>query len=388
MLGKNPGFTRHASFKKDFSIMRIGIDGHVLGKNIGGVERFVYELVQHLPNIAAEHQYIVFVTKAQYAKLQASSVPIPPNVQFKPLLLSNPLLERLLVLPWLVYQHKLDALLIQRLAPWFCGSCKLIVTIHDLTPIKLAHAYKGLSNVLVRLLTKSSILRASLILTPTSTIKSEIQAYCPTASMPIVPFYNGVDISKFHQTELSNNQPALVAKPYLLTVGAIEQRKNIETMLGAMALMPSSDLKLVILGSIRAPHYHAEMLQLVTTLQLQDRVKWIRFIEEDGLVNLYRNATLFIAASRDEGFNLPPLEAMACATPVLCSDIAVHRELFEGAATFFATESAEDLVQKINERLQNNTETHALTEAALERAKFYNWTQTTRNVADAIKRIV
>lgn len=364
--------------------MRIGIDGHVLGKNIGGAERFVHELVQQLPEIAPEHEYIVFVTKTQFTKLQASSVQAPKNVQFHPLWLSNPLLERLFVLPWLVYKHKLDALLIQRLAPWFCGKCKLIVTIHDLTPIKLAHAYKGLSNILVRLLTKNSIARASLILTPTNTIKSEIEAYCPTAKMPIVAFYNGVDISKFHHSAGADHQATAVKDPYILTVGAIEQRKNIETMLRAVALMPDSALKLVILGSVRAPHYHAEVMQLVTTLKLAHRVQWINFIEESDLVNLYRNATLFIAASRDEGFNLPPLEAMACGTPVLCSDITVHQELFEGAATFFATESAEDLVQKINEILNNPSVTQAQTENALTRARFYNWTQTARNVANAI----
>ena len=141
--------------------MRIGIDGHVLGKNVGGVERFVRELVNQLPSEAPMHDYIVFVTKAEYTKVKGFEK--PKNVKYVALSVSNPLIQRLILLPWLVCRYRLNALLIQRLAPWFCGQCQLIVAIHDLTPIKFAAAYQGLSNQLVRLLTKNTIQRANLI---------------------------------------------------------------------------------------------------------------------------------------------------------------------------------------------------------------------------------
>lgn len=118
--------------------MKIGIDAHVLGKKLGGVERFVAELVKALPSLTPEHQYVIFVTKSAYKTMQYQST---RQVRFVPLAFSNPLLERLILLPWLVWRHRLDALLVQRLAPWFCGDCKLIVTIHDLTPIKFKEAY-------------------------------------------------------------------------------------------------------------------------------------------------------------------------------------------------------------------------------------------------------
>lgn len=367
--------------------MRIGIDGHVLGKNIGGVERFVHELTRKLPVIATEHEYLVFVTQAQFSQLQQSGQKWPANMQFKPLFFANPLLERLLVLPWLVHRHKLDALLVQRLAPWFCGKCKLIVTIHDLTPIKFAAAYRGLSNHLVRLLTRNSIQRASLILTPTNTIRGEIQTYCPEARMPMVAFYNGVDLDTFNHS-VSAKDALPISAPYMLTVGAIERRKNIETILHAMALMPAGHRQLAIVGSVRDQSYLLELKTLIDQLQLQDQVQFIGFIPESVLIQLYQHASLFITASRDEGFNIPPLEAMACGTPVLCSDIPVHRELFEGVVTFFATESAQDLSLKMREHIQDPSQSSALIEGGRARVHFYNWTQTAHNVAKAIQQIL
>ncbi|MDI1297802.1 glycosyltransferase family 1 protein [Methylotenera sp.] len=365
--------------------MRIGIDGHVLGKNIGGVERFVRELVQQLPTEAPEHEYIVFVTKTEFATLQVTPNHIK-GVQYVPLAFANPLFERLILLPWLVYRYHLDALLIQRLAPWFCGRCKLIATIHDLTPIKFAQAYKGLSNNLVRALTKNTIKRASLILTPTLAIKAEVEAYCTNVKAPIVAFYNGVDVSVFNQDHLVTQLP--IEKPYLLTVGAIEKRKNIETIFEMLSqLNDYPKLELAIVGAIRDKGYFNELQVQLKALGLTKRVHYMGFMSESALINLYQNAALFITASRDEGFNIPPLEAMACGVPVVCSNIAVHLELFSNAAVFFNPNSADDLTDKIKSILDNtHTSQHLATQGHKKIAEF-SWQRTAKNVAGALSLI-
>lgn len=361
--------------------MKIGIDAHVLGKKLGGVERFVSELVKALPKLTPEHQYIIFVTKDAHKTMRFQST---RQVTFVPLAFANPMLERLILLPWLVWRYRLDALLVQRLAPWFCGNCKLIVTIHDLTPIKFKDAYKGLSNRLVRLLTKNTILRADLILTPTNAIKAEIEAYAPKASAPIRAFYNGVDVDKFKKNVASQPQ---VEPPYLLTVGAIERRKNLETIIAALAQLNNSALHLYILGGIRDQAYFDEIQQQIAALNLINRVHYLGFLDEETLISRYQNARVFITSSRDEGFNIPPLEAMACDVPVICSDIAVHRELFENAALFYVTESAQDLAGKITQLMQDSTLSHQLTIQGKQKAHFFNWSQTATNVAKALREV-
>lgn len=360
--------------------MRIGIDAHVLGKNLGGVERFVAELVKALPQHAAEHQFIVFVTKAAYETLQHQS---SERVTYVPLAFSNPLLERLLVLPWLIRKHRLDALMVQRLAPFFVGGCRMIVAIHDLTPIKFAHLYKGLSNILVRALTKNTIKRADLILTPTKAIRDEIKAYCPAVKAPIMPFYNGVDTAAFYQQQDTPYDNA----PYLLIVGAIERRKNIETIINVLPLLQNQQMQLRIMGGIRDQQYFDELMALVQDLNVQDRVHYQGFVDEQTLINHYQQASLFITASKDEGFNIPPLESMACGVTVLCSSIPVHLELFQGAAIFFKPESVNDLHRKVEATLAETHIQETLRENGYDKVKQFTWDNTALNVAKALKAL-
>lgn len=364
--------------------MRIGIDGHVLGKNIGGVERFVRELVDKLPSEAPLNQYIVFVTKKEFARL--STIEKSQQVEYVELASGNTIIERLFLLPWLSRKYQLDALLIQRLAPWFCGKTKLISTIHDLTPIKFPDRYRGLSNVLVRLLTKNTIKRSSLILTPTKTIKAEIKAYCSESQVPIVAYYNGVDTGAFKRPITEDAQSR--KQPYLLTVGAIESRKNLETILRALPLVKEHpDLQLRIVGSVRDQVYYQGIQAEIVALGLADRVEHMGFLSEEALILLYQEATLFITASRDEGFNIPPLEAMACGVPVACSDILVHQELFTEAALFFNIDDPSDLAAQIALSFKNKQNTVALIEKGYARVATFTWENAAKHVAASLKHL-
>lgn len=362
--------------------MRIGIDAHVLGKNLGGVERFVAELVRGLPQQTPAHDYVVFVTKSQFATLANHTA---DKVRYVPLACANPLIERLILLPWLARKHQLDALLVQRLAPWFCGKCKLVVAIHDLTPIKFKAAYKGLSNRLVRLLTKNTIQRADLILTPTKAIEAEIRKYCPNVSAPIEAFYNGVDAQAFTQVQVVK-QPA-GDKPYFLTVGAIERRKNVETIIAMMAKLSDASIELHVLGGVRDQSYLGELKALTQTLGLESRVHFLGFLSEADLIACYQQARLFITASKDEGFNIPPLEAMACGVPLVCSSIPVHLELFEDSALFFNPNSVDLLHVTVEHALNKENETNALVKQGHMKVKQLTWQNTANNVASAINRI-
>lgn len=318
--------------------MIIGIDAHVLGKGVGGVERFVREILIRLVQLTPEFDYVIFLNKQEFTRQsEENSYLLLNNVRFAQLAFANPLIERSVLMPWLCYQYKLDALFVQRLLPWFCGNTRQIVAIHDLTPIKFPKQYLGLTNKLVRLLTPGTVQRADLILTPTTAIGSEIKTFYGNVKAPIVAFYNGVDTQVFKPSATPKSLNHLgINQPYILTAGAIERRKNIETLYDMMALLADhKDLKLVVVGGIRDQTYANELKQKIIDLGLLNRVITLGYLDEHDLIALYQQAEFFVTASRDEGFNLPPLEAMACGTAVVCSDIAVHRELFEGCAAFF-----------------------------------------------------
>jgi len=100
---------------------------------------------------------------------------------------------------------------------------------------------------------------------------------------------------------------------------------------------------------------------------------------------LYQQATLFITASRDEGFNIPPLEAMACGVPVVCSDIQVHQELFADAARFFDVDNPADLATKIDQTVTDADANNQYTQAGYERVAVFTWENAAKQVASALQ---
>ena len=370
--------------------MRIGIDAHVLGKGIGGVERFLKQMVEWLPRSSADHEYVVFVNRdaanARMIKPQA-------NVQIVPLVTANPLIERSLIIPWLIRRHRLDTLIVQRLCPWFCGRCKLILTIHDLTPLKFPKAYRGLTNHLIRLLTDGSVRRSSLILTPTQTIAAEVKAYFKLKTKPVIAYYNGVDVTCFKPNISKGTAQGCLDRlgirgPYMFTSGAIEARKNLEIIYDAVAAIAHDvPISLVIVGKIRDKGYAAYLSRRARSLGIEDKVQHIGFVEEATLVALYQNVSGFITASRDEGFNMPPLEAMSCGAPIICSDIPVHRELFDGCALFFPADSKVDLVTQIYKLLNTPEAHHQLRDAASSLASRFTWQAASERIATGLEAL-
>lgn len=367
--------------------MRIAIDGHILGKGAGGVERFITELVANLPRVAPQHRFVVYVNKAQFKALQKGAQKHGyTNLEFKPYLSANLFIQRLLLHPWMVRRDKADALLVQRLTAWGLGTCKSVVAIHDLTPIKFSQSYTGFTNRLVRMLTKRSVLKSDLVFTPTKTIRQEILNYYPKTLTPIVPFYNGVDLSQFKQKVSTANHTQHA--PYWLMVGAIEARKNIEDVLDALhAYLQHGEMHLHLVGKVRDEDYQQFLLERIKQLNLGAWVHWQGFASEAELVTLYQQARYLITASLDEGFNLPPLEAMACGTPVVCSNIPVHLELFDGAVAFFTPHQANALKEAIAVLDSNPEAVKQLVVAGEQLAQHYSWAQTAKNVIHAIEKL-
>jgi glycosyltransferase involved in cell wall biosynthesis len=358
--------------------LRIGIDAHIVGAGKGGVERFLREVCALLPVLGPGHRYIVFCSAAALA---AGEFGIPlPHVELVALPFSNPLIERALVLPWLARRHRLDVLLVQRLAPWAMGGCRVVLTVHDITPIKFPRQYRGLTNALVRLLTASSVRRSAHVLTPCLTIAREVAAHCGEAPGKFSAYFNGVDAALFRPLRDRAEGVAIIERlglrtPYVLTSGALEPRKNIETMIRMLPRIPMAlCAELVVAGGSRDPGYAAELSALAAMPAHAGRVRFLGYVSDRDLADLYRAAAAFLSASRDEGFNMPVLEAMASGIPTVCSDIDVHRELFAGVSAFFPADDPGALAEAVSGVLSDIASTREAALKGLARARQLNWT--------------
>jgi glycosyltransferase involved in cell wall biosynthesis len=354
--------------------MNIGVDAHILGKGKGGAERYVAELCHRLPRLAPEDSFYFFINKA-YKPLDQ-----PANVCWIRLTISDPLIQRSLILPLLISKFKLDLIHTQRIAPLW-SRCPVIVSIHDILPLTEPNDYVGLRHMLIRALTGWTSKRARSLLTVSNTVKQEMEENLPSAKGKIKAVYNGVDHAFFSQGKVENRP---IEDEYLLYTGAIEPRKNLEILIEAYSEVCSQitrKLTLILAGMTRDQAYAAKLSSLAEKCHQNGRIIFTGFLTEEQYLQYLQSASIFLAPSRGEGFDLPPLEAMACQVPVICSDIPVHRELFNSAALFFLTDSAPDLAKKIL-TLYKDKELHAkLQRQGTSCAARFSWEQTACQVS-------
>lgn len=205
---------------------------------------------------------------------------------------------------------------------------KRIVTIHDLTPILFPQFHTPRGKIIHRLLLGKTLKNADLILTPSETTKQDIQKlYRPNAKIAITPL--GVD-------KPQTNVKPYFGEPYILYLGTIEPRKNLETLIDAFLELDLPQ-KLVLAGA--KGWKNAKILKKAK----HPKIKLLTNISEQEKASLYTHADAFVYPSIYEGFGLPPLEAMSYGIPVICSTGGSLNEYFSKNALMFNPKDKETL---------------------------------------------
>lgn len=180
-----------------------------------------------------------------------------------------------------------------------------------------------------------------------------------------------------------------LTRPYLLTVGTIEPRKNHSFLwqIYAELLRRQSDFPydLVMVGAWG--WRTAKIRRLLQTLNLGDRLKILGYIPEQDKVFLYAGAKLFLYPSFYEGFGMPPLEAMAAGVPVLVSQTSSLPEVVGEAGLLLSPYDNQPWYESINWLLNDKSAYQDLVQAGQARAKLFNWSKTARLYLDLFNQI-
>ena len=198
------------------------------------------------------------------------------------------------------------------------------------------------------------------------------RGFAAEAQIDVVP--HGID-DRFQSKPGSSDADELtklgVQCPYVLYVGRLTRRKNVSTLVRAMAHVSLKPLSLVIVGASDATD--ASLPALARELGLADRIRFLGPIYDDRLATLYRNASAFCFPTWDESYGLPPLEAMACGTPCVVSDLPVLREMYGDAALFADPNDETSFARAIDELVQRSDDCAALRERGQTRAASFTW---------------
>jgi glycosyltransferase involved in cell wall biosynthesis len=176
--------------------------------------------------------------------------------------------------------------------------------------------------------------------------------------------------------------------PFVLYVGNIKPHKNIERLIDAFGRARTQydgDLKLIIIGD-EISKYPA-LRQSVHKHKLDKHVRFLGFQPMETLAAFYRLARVFVFPSLYEGFGLPPLEAMACGTPVVTSNVSSLPEVAGGAALLVDPHDEDAIASAILRAATDEALRAELIEKGIQRARTFSWKESVRKIHEIYMQV-
>ena len=342
-----------------------------------GIGTYVRNLVRHLARIDRENTYFVLCDPLEEASLRLVGENFVPIVESS----KGYTLEEHLTIPR--HLRKLGVDLFHSphyVLPIRCPS-RAVVTIHDCIHLRFP---QYLPNRLAYTYAKYMIghaLRTSVrVLTVSEASRNDILHFFPKANaarISVIP--NAIDESLLvvpTEEEMDRvKERYQIRGRFVLFVGNIKPHKNLERLVSAFALLKKrpghEDLRLIIIGEESGGY--TSVRRIVETAGIRQDVRFFGFVPDPTLAALYRLADVFAFPSLYEGFGLPPLEAMACGTPVVTSRTSSLPEVVGDAAVLVDPESVEDIASGIARVLEDDALRKVLIERGTERVRHFSW---------------
>ena len=360
--------------------MLIGIDASRANKkHKTGVEWYAYHLIQELKKNDSENQYYLYTRE----KLMGGLANCPPNFKEVVLGWAPGYLWTQLRLSWEMKfgKYKPDILFVPAHVLPILHPKKSIVTIHDVGFSAYPKLYNWKDKLYHIWASYYISRRAKKIITISNFSKLEIEKYFPKSKGKIaitpIGFDRQVYCAKRDSSSINQTLNKFeITKPFFLNTARLEDKKNILGLLEAFSIFQkkfdaSKKYNLVLVGN-KGTGY-SKIKSKIDELNLKKNIIEIGWIEKTDLANLYKVAEIFIFPSLYEGFGIPPLEAMACETPVITSDAASIPEVVGQAAITVDPHQPEIIAQAMKYIVTKPELKNKLILNGLEQIKKFSW---------------
>jgi glycosyltransferase involved in cell wall biosynthesis len=375
---------------------RVGLDAHLLSLTqtyrAAGINGYIYELLNRLPALSQDEPALELVA---YLHEAAFRPPVGLQVVRSRWDTSNPWRRILWEQTALVrHSRSLDLLHAMAFAVPLAAACPTVVTVHDLSFIRFPDAFRPLNRMYLTALTRVSVKRAQRVIVGAESTRRDVIELCSAQPerVVIVPYgVTGAFSPAPPDAVAAFRQRKGLPERFILFLGTLEPRKNIGRLIEAYATLRARRAngtetpKLVIAGA-KGWHYE-RLFTRVTELGLTEDILFAGYVAAEDLPWWYRAASLFVFPSLFEGFGLPVLEAMACGTPTITSNVSSLPEVAGDAAILVDPYDQEGLASAMERVLNQPDLARELSVAGVRQAQQFPWSRTAAETA-AVYRMV
>ncbi len=384
-------------------VKTILIDGRFVG--VGeSMTRYVLEFFSRILELDTENQYTMVIRPQGEKELRRYPIFITAK-NFKTDILDIPHYSKAEQTKFLKYlnQKKYDLVHFIQFNHPVLYRGDFVTTIHDLTLIGHLHYFNFFKQLAFNLVMRDAARRSKKIIAISKATMRDITDYYNIPKNKFAVIYESVDHDRYNERVKreklkvkSFKEKYGIAGDYLLYTGMWKKHKNLQRLFTAFLNFKEktgNPIQLVLTGKIdqKEPEVIARISEINKTLDfkfnISNSIATTGFIEEEELPLAYAGALAYIIPSLSEGFGLPPLEAMACGTPVISSKESCMPEILGDAPLYFDPydeKSIEESIEKIacDEKLREY-----LINKGLERVKKYSWDKTAAQTLAVYKEV-
>lgn len=376
--------------------MRIGIDCRtILNPGLGegaGVGHYTYSLVKHLIVNDPDNTYVLFFDN----KMQDVEEFVRPNVvirhfaffqykKFLPFTYSHMLITAMLL------KEKLDVFHAPANVLPLTYPKKSVITIHDLAIYKNP-AWFPTQIFSTRLLVPQSLRKADHIIAVSESTKHDLKEIFGVNPRKVSVVYEApfTDLLNLKDKNVDVLKKFRLTQPYILYIGSIDARKNLETLLEAYSILMKNpatrDVQIVFAGG--KGHRHEAVLDRITQLRSSKMIRYVGYVTHNEKVALMKKAAVFAFPSLYEGFGLPVLDAMKLGVPVITSNTSSLPEVAGEAAIMVDPDDPKGLAKALQKVLTNPQVAGNMIKRGYIHAQNFDWDQAALQTLNVYQQVV
>jgi glycosyltransferase involved in cell wall biosynthesis len=387
--------------------MRIAID--VRHARDYGIGTYIRNLVQSLAQIDPENRYILAGRKEDLREFGQ----LPANFKRAAFPRSDAGLVNQVTFPLFIRRLKVDLCHVPlNAAPIFMPR-PYVVTVHDMSSLLFPEDNTAEAKQLreqYRLFRfRRSLFRAERVIAVSKSTQRDVEDLLRVPPDRIRQIYSAPDpqfleyshladeSSQGHAAYLTERQNILeryqINYPFLLYAGSVKPQKNLPRLVEAFAVLKNEleshpvfrELRLIIIGDQMSKR--PQVRRMVIQTRMEPFVRFFGYVPFETLRVFYSSASAFVFPSLYEGFGLPPLEAMASGTPVVCSGLSSLPEVVGDAAILINPENVFDIARGMRESLLSENLRKSLIQKGLTQVRQFHWERTARQVLEVYREI-